>query len=137
MRVRLKDWRPRLDAFLDSCDRKPLVWGELDCALFVAGCVQAMTGEDFAASFRGTYVDEAGALAAIKAQGFDSLADIPAAHFLEIPVSGTRLGDIALVTPPGAEPCLALVAGANLICMTLRGKGCLPLTRATRAFKVG
>jgi len=137
MTVRLKDWRARLDAYLDGCNGRPFEWGGLDCALFAAGAVQAMTGEDFAASFRGNYADAAGAEAAIQAAGFGSVAEIAAAHLSEIPVAEAAMGDLAAVDMPGHGPCLAVVGGPHIICMTLRGKGALPLTRANRAFRVG
>ena len=137
MRERAKDWRARLDAYLDGCNGRPFQWGGLDCALFAAGAVAVMTGEDFAASFRGKYADEAGAKAAIRAAGFGSVADIAAAHLAEIAVAEAGMGDLASVDMPGHGPCLAVVGGPHIICMTLRGKGALPLMKANRAFRVG
>jgi hypothetical protein len=137
MIARLKDWRAQLDAYLDGCDGKPFQWGAIDCALFAAGAVAAMTGADFAEPFHGKYVDEDGAKAAIEAAGFKTVADIAAYHFPEIAVGEAGVGDLASVEMPGYGPCLAIVGGPHIICMTLRGKGALPLTKANRAFRVG
>lgn len=137
MTARLKDWRVQLDAYLDRYNGKPFEWGALDCALFAAGAVSAMTGEDFAEPFYGKYADRVGAEAAIESAGFKTVADIAAFHLPEIPVADARMGDLASVDMPGYGPCLAVVGGAHIICMTLRGKGALPLMKANRAFRVG
>lgn len=54
-------------------------WGTNDCALFAADGIEAITGIDIAEDFRGKYIDEAGALAAIKSvAGGSSIADAAA-----------------------------------------------------------
>ena len=53
--------------FLASRRYMPFAWGSNDCALFAADGIQAITGTDIAADFRGKYSDEASAMAAIKA----------------------------------------------------------------------
>jgi hypothetical protein len=136
--IRRRDWRSRLDAYLDSIEGKPFAWGQLDCALFAADTVLAMTGVDLAESFRGRYSDQEGAAAAIKAAGADDY-EAYVATVLPPPSDDNPIGigDIAAVDMPGFGPCLALVGGAHLTAMTLRGKGSLPFSRATRFFKVG
>lgn len=135
---RRKDWRPRLDAYLESIEGKPFKWGELDCALFAADAIMAMTDVDLAAEFRGSYSDEVGAGAAITAAGFDGYEAL-AESLLPAPTDENPIGigDVAVVDMPGFGSCLAIVGGAHLTAMTLRGKGSLPLARATRFFKVG
>jgi len=60
-------WDTRaLNDFLWARAHQPFAWGRNDCALFVADAIEAMTGWDIAADFRG-YIDEAGAFAAIRA----------------------------------------------------------------------
>jgi hypothetical protein len=134
---RLKDWRQRLDDYLDGIGRRPFQWGDLDCALFVADAVHAMTGVDFAGEFRGRYSDQDGAKAAVLAAGFADYAELVAAKLPEGKLGEGRIGDIAVVETPDFGPCLAIIGGAHLTCMTLRGKGSLPLTKASRIFKVG
>jgi hypothetical protein len=54
----------------------PFVWGAHDCALFAADGIEAITGVDIAADFRGKYHDEASAAALIKQVcGGSSVAD--------------------------------------------------------------
>jgi hypothetical protein len=55
------------------------VWGANDCALFAADAIEAMTGVDIAADFRGKYHDEASALALIHSiTGGSTVADAAA-----------------------------------------------------------
>jgi len=60
--TRKEHWDTRaLHGFLLSRAETPFVWGQHDCALFAADAIEAMTGVDIAADFRGKYSDEAGA----------------------------------------------------------------------------
>lgn len=52
-----------LSVYLQRESIRPLVWGENDCCLFLANFIKELTGRDLAASFRGQYDDEEGALA--------------------------------------------------------------------------
>ena len=52
--------------FLLSRAKTPFAWGEHDCALFAADGIEAITGVDIAADFRGKYHDEASAMALIR-----------------------------------------------------------------------
>lgn len=61
MAPRLPDWRPRLDRVVSLANRQPWRWGEHDCLAFAARDIEALTGEDLFAPYRGQYDDEAGA----------------------------------------------------------------------------
>jgi hypothetical protein len=66
---RYPDWPERLAAVLAQHQRTPFVWGEHDCCLFAASVVQALTGVDPAAGWRGTYSTEEQAQALIEEAG--------------------------------------------------------------------
>jgi hypothetical protein len=53
------------DKFLISRALAPFTWGSNDCALFAADAIEAITGIDVAADFRGLYDNEAAAWKAI------------------------------------------------------------------------
>jgi cell wall-associated NlpC family hydrolase len=53
--ARLEDWPQRLAQYLRAHAQTPFVWGSNDCSLFTCGAIQAQTGIDVAAPFRGQY----------------------------------------------------------------------------------
>jgi len=69
--MRIEKWETALARYIEQCRSIPFKWGEHDCATFCAGAVQAITGEDLFAPFRGLYADEesAGAIVAEWAEG--------------------------------------------------------------------
>lgn len=71
--ARLSTWEADLSAYIASCRERPHEYGAHDCALFFAGGVIAMTGEDPAAPFRGQYSTAIGAAKALKKIGAGDL----------------------------------------------------------------
>ena len=97
--ARRDDWPERLDAFIRARRARSFAWGQHDCALFAADAVEAMTGNDPAAVFRGGYDSAAGALKAIRAAGHADLLSAVSAGLgepLPSPLYAQR-GDIAAV----------------------------------------
>lgn len=131
------NWRPALLAYVQSVAAKPFVWGEHDCALFAAGAVEAMTGEDIAAPFRGKYKTLAGGLRMLKKRGFDNHADYAASLFEEIHPSSVNVGDIAALDT-GSGIALGIVQGDRIYALQdgAAGISTVPLLRAKRAFRV-
>lgn len=119
--TRLPDWRVRLQAYVETVRRRPFEYGETDCAIFVAGAVEAMTGEDHAAAYRGRYSTMAEGLALIDYH--DHVAMV--AHYLaEIPRSAlaqVEVGDIAVIRSPDGQAALGVVGGARVFCWTEGG----------------
>lgn len=94
---RLATWEPALVAYLEACEARPFAWGRHDCALFAAGAVLAMTGEDPAARYRGRYRSAAGSLRALRRFGAGSLeAELDTLFARKAPALAMR-GDLALV----------------------------------------
>lgn len=131
---RREDWRDRLKAYLRACARDPFAYGTLDCALFAAGAVEAMTGFDGARGFRG-YTTSAGAARKLRAKGYAGPDDAFAAALPEIAPQDARAGDVVAV---GAASGLAMgvVQGEAVYVMREAGMGLVPLTDAIRAFRV-
>lgn len=117
---RLDDWDVRLSRYLINISDKPHLYGSVDCALFAAGAVLAMTGEDPAAHLRGTYETELGAAKAMRRNGWETLSDV-ADHFLpEIEIREAKRGDI-LLCPGEAGEFLAVKMGAYAVSAGPRG----------------
>lgn len=66
---RKSDWEEKLNDYVSTRLDADFEWGKVDCAMFVAGAVKAMTGTDPARGFHGKYKDEKGARRAIKKIG--------------------------------------------------------------------
>ena len=108
--TRLPDWRARLNRYVADSARQEFRLGRMDCALFAAGAVEAMTGEDPARDLRGRY---------------RRVAD------------GERLlGDLAEVEDLNGRPALGVVQGERVYVRMPRALGTIPLLSARRAFKV-
>lgn len=133
--MRRADWHGRLTAFLAEAARGAFRPGRLDCALFAAGAVEAVTGRDPAADFRGRYATLNEGYAALRSAGHADHVALAASLFEEVAVAMAWPGDLAEVeTPEG--PALGVVQGQCLYVMGHGGMGLLPLAAARRAFRV-
>lgn len=79
--MRKPDWPEVMAALIEDRRKAAFSWGEHDCALWAADMVLALTGDDLAAEYRGTYDDERGALQIIRdAGGMRGLVNLPEKH---------------------------------------------------------
>jgi hypothetical protein len=95
--VRREDWDSRLAGVIDAWAKEPFEWGVHDCALWAAAAVEAQTGKDFAAPFRGKYTSQKGAAVALRKYGAGTL-EATMTKFLDepIPVAFAKRGDIVM-----------------------------------------
>ncbi len=56
------DQNKQIEAYLLSCSLRKFMRGEWDCAIFCADILAILTGNDFAAPYRGGYSDREGAI---------------------------------------------------------------------------
>jgi hypothetical protein len=143
--TRTDHWATRaLHDFLIARARAPFVWGEHDCALFAADAVQAMTGVDIAADFRGKYSSEAEAFALIKElTGGETVADAAAwcaaKHGMlewKHPLMAQR-GDLVVLEESGRLIAgIVSLNGRQLLCAGESGLHRLPITDIKRAWHV-
>lgn len=127
--MRRRDWECALGAYLASCAGARFRYGRMDCALFAAGAVMAMTGNDPAAPFRGKYRSQAGSIREIRRAGYDSLIALMDAQFEAIPPAFARRGDLVADTAGSLGVCVgrdALFVGeeegaAGLVRLPLTG----------------
>lgn len=127
-------WMGRLAAYVETVRREPFAYGRNDCALFVAGCVEAMTGEDPAAEMRGRYTTLTGGLRKVRQAGYIDHIDWLRALFDEVTDRGrpaphlAQVGDIAVVQTDDG-PALGLVQGAAILMVAEGGIVAMPLMR--------
>lgn len=120
------DWHNRLIAVIRAAEKRPFLWGEHDCCLFAADCAEAMTEENFADGWRGTYDSETGAKKALL-RGGGSLEKVLAKYLDEVPVKMAQRGDIAVVENAGTR-CAGVIYGgavwvpgeAGLVCLRVK-----------------
>lgn len=139
MAERFSFWRSALAVYIDECMQKPFQWGEHDCALFAAGAIKIMTGEDFAQPYLGKYKTLKGGLGLLKRKGFDNHAELAASKLEEIPVAMAAVGDLAAVrVSTSGFYALGVVNGPRIyLCRPdSLGLGTADLLTAERAFRV-
>lgn len=129
---RQPDWRPRLAAYLEEVRDRPFAYGSHDCALFVAGAVEAMTGKDLAANYRDRY-DSLKAGLKLLTQG-DHVA-LVGRLLEEVPPAFAQVGDIAAIGRVGI-PALGIFEGETILVLRDEGLGRMPRAAATQAFRV-
>lgn len=129
--ARLPNWRPRLMTYLDSVRSRPFAYGQHDCALFAAGAVEAMTGVDLAADFRGHYDSLKAGLKLLSGAHLSILRR----HFEEIPPVFAGVGDLAMIGEVGF-PALGLFQGETILVLREDGLGMMPRAAATKAWRV-
>lgn len=116
----------------------PFAWGSADCLSWCGYCAKALTGADPIMRLRGRYDSKIEALKVMVEEEWADLGDVAASFYPEIPTALARSGDWALLGNDDGTETLGVVVG-HMICARTeaRGLGQVPLTRATRAFRVG
>lgn len=133
---RLPDWRSRLTYYLSEVSHRPFQPGQHDCALFFAGAVQAMTGEDYAAPYRGRYTTLRGGLRILRKDGFADHIALAAHHLPEIAPAFAWPGD-GMVVDTDDGPALGVCQGRAVYLLGPNGGGLTSILSARRAFRVG
>lgn len=101
-----------LSAYIEAVRDRPFKWGSWDCCHFVAGAVEAMTGENPMLEFLGSYSDEKSARAALKEIGAGTLYHTLLTKFgRPRHPSRARRGDIAYAIHAG--PTLGVCLGQD------------------------
>lgn len=128
---KLPGWRHRLTDFLRENHRRPFQPGIWDCAIWAAGAVEAMTGEDHLRGFRG-YRTIAEGKRKLQARGFEDHVAYVASLLPEVQPSFAQPGDVAVIEGQS----LGIVQGANVYFFGVNGFGTRPFTVIERAFRV-
>lgn len=96
MKQRHIDWEQRLSDYLLSKRQEPFQYGKHDCAHFVAGAVEAITGENPMSEVTKDYKTEIGSLRVLKELGFDNVEQFTDSKFKSILIGFAQTGDIVL-----------------------------------------
>lgn len=144
--TRVRGWEVRLAEVLDQHAEAPFAWGTSDCLTLVGDVVQALTGSDPMASFRGSYATAAEARRLLGGEGYANVDEALAAQFEEVAPAMARRGDIGVVeTRVGKRvvPGSVIVTGVNVTGKSPPARGAriglttLPRERLVKAYRVG
>jgi len=146
--TRAHDWPSKLEKFVSENRTRSFQWGTWDCCLWVASAIEAITGMDVAAPYRGQYADANGAARiCVEACGKADLASMAAYvasqnQMPEIPVLRAQRGDMLLLKDPAnpGSQCLGMVAFNGHQAIVVGSSGMLPVdiaAHAVRAWRVG
>lgn len=133
---RRTDWRARLVDYLGNQSRARFRPGTVDCGLFAAGAVQAMTGFDPAARWRGKYRTLAAGFALVQADGFADHAAVFAGLYPEIPPALAQIGDVVVLPGDAQSVALGVVQGAGAYCLQPAGMAVVSRLECVRAFSI-
>jgi hypothetical protein len=131
MAQRVSNWEQTLSDYLIAQRKKTFAYGSFDCAHFVAGAVEAMTGENPMAEIR-EYDSELGSLRVLKELGFDDLEQFMDSKFTSILVGYAQTGDIVL-----HDGSLGIVIGAKAVFATEIGYTFVDRSDWLNAWEVG
>lgn len=134
--MRLYNWEARLAKYVASVAREGFAWGRHDCALFGAGGVEALTGVDPAAEWRGRYDSLAGGVRLMRAAGFADHVQAAENWHPPVPRSMAMPGDLAVVTGDVGAGALGIVQGAMIYVLRMEGLGLVEFERAHRILGV-
>ncbi len=146
--TRRRDFAERLLVALDECRDRPFAWGRNDCALLACGLVEAATGVDYAAPFRGRYRPAAGAARALRRFLGPASPKLRRAGLLEavaekitrdsgleeVPPLMAQRGDFVLVDET-ESPALGVCLGSHIVAAGPMGTVLRPLAAARRAWR--
>lgn len=124
-----QDWRLRLDALVHSRMAAPFVWGTNDCCMFAADAALAISGQDFAAGFRGSYSTEAQAQQVLQTVG--GVEGAAALGGQPIAPAFATVGDVGLIAGG-----LAVCVGQHWVAPARKGLAVLQFDVAEKAWRV-
>ena len=121
-----------LTAYAAEAGQKPFRPGRNDCALFAAGWVKQVTGQDLARGWRSTYRSLKRGQQLLEEVGFTNHVAVAAAQLSEIAPAFAQVGDLAVLE----NNAFGIVAGEMIYCLRLQGLGLVPRSAMRRAFQV-
>ena len=146
---RVEGWETRLTRLIEEAPRTVFVWGRRDCCLWAADGVLALTTRDPAATWRGTYESEEGALRTMRgvlgpevhpSRYVEAMAEAIAVTIgaIEVEEPWARRGDIALIEGPmGRALGIVDLNGRYIVGVSPDGVARVPLAAGFRYWAVG
>jgi hypothetical protein len=131
--MRRHDWAARLCDVIAAHKDREFAWGESDCCLFVARCIDAMTDNALAYLIREQYRDEASALRFIATHG--SLQAAVSRYLGDASVGRAVRGDAVLIEG-GEGDAVGICLGTQVVAMGPKGLRYVSRTEIKAVWKV-
>jgi len=135
--TRRADWVARMWTEINLAASRPFAWGEQDCCLFAARCVDSIViGSTYVAELQAAYDDKPRALRYLLEQGGIHAA-CTARFGAALPWWKVRRGDLCLVATADEVGSLGVCVGSTIACVDEQhGITYVPLDRATAGWAV-
>lgn len=133
--MRKENWPRLITDEIKKLQNTPFVWGKKDCCLAVGDIIEAYTGEDLAAEFRGKYTTASGSVRALKRYGQGTIRATMDAKLPSILIEEAGRGDIGLVKTEAGES-LAMIFSQQAWAMAEHGIEALPMTDLVCAWRI-
>ena len=130
--MRLFNWESRLSSYITRVASEGFALGTHDCALFAAGGVEAVTGTDPAADWRGKYNTMASGLRLVRTAGYEDHVVAAAALHPQIAAGDAMPGDLAVVPTEEHRLALGIVQGSLVYVLSRDRIGLVPSGAAVK-----
>lgn len=134
--MRRPDWKARLDDAISTASHLNFHYGQHDCVLFVAYCVDRMCDTDYVQRIKSTfsYTDELAAINIIQGYGgFKAMVNDWLGH--SVPALQAKPGDVVLLINE-RRFVLGIMEGAVAVAPTEHGVIGLPMSQAACAWRI-
>lgn len=131
MTRRISNWEQALSDYLASKRKDQFSYGSFDCANFVSGAVEAMTGENPMADV-GKYDSLLTSVKMLKSLGADNLEAFIDTRFEEVPIGFAQTGDLAFY-----DGSVGVVVNAKAVFATEIGYTMIDRSVLTKTWRVG
>lgn len=138
MSARVADWEARLAEAVAAALAQPFAWGTHDCLTWAAGVRRALTGEDAARDWRGTYATARGAARVLRRRGHGTIAAAISAELgPPLPtVLFAQRGDVVVLRHGRRFAAAGICLGAEAVFPGETGLVRVPLDRCALAWRV-
>jgi hypothetical protein len=115
----------------------PFLWNAVDdCIGWAGGIANSILGRDVLTDIRGTYNTEQEAKRVMVARHWNSLADVAASRFAEIPLLQARSGDWAVIDNPDGTETIGVFCYQNIFAKGKTGIAMVSRLKARKAYRV-
>lgn len=135
--MKLNDAQERLFKLVASKEDQEFAFGTNDCALFGGEAIEAVTGVNPTAEFKGHYKTRIGGIRLMRKHGYQDHFDFLAKNYSEIPAVFATFGDIGIAEGVNGEDAIVLIMGQIAVGLhPEKGIVRIPLLSVKKAYQI-